>query len=193
MDPTLEPVVFGSAVEGMRKALGKQFTPALLEKFKAAGVDFDKAQVAYTLDTWLMVIRTLAATLGSEIAEGDRYQHLGRLFMRGFVETPVGFAALAAGKVFGTRRTLMRMGRNFRTAANYVETEVTEVGPNEVHIRTFISPRFLPRVSDRSMLIAEYRHGVLQEVLTLLGSKGSVKMARVRADLQDVTFHITWA
>ena len=69
MDPTLEPVVFGSAVEGMRKALGNRFTPALLAKFKAEGVDFEKAQVAYTLDTWLMVIRTLAGTLVTEVTE----------------------------------------------------------------------------------------------------------------------------
>ena len=192
MDPTLEPVVFGTAVEGMRKALGKQFTPALLAKFKADGIDFEKAQVAYTLDAWLQVIRTLGVELGGEVPENDRYQYIGRLFMRGFVETPLGFAALAAGKVFGVKRTLMRMGRNFRTAANYIETEVADVGPKEIRIRTFISEKFLPRVSDRSMLIVEYRQGVLQEVLSVLGAKGVVKIVDVNPARHDVTFHITW-
>ena len=191
-DPTLEPVVFGTAVEGMRKALGKQFTPALRDQLKAAGIDFEKVQVAYSLDSWLVVIRTLGATLGAEVPEADRYQHLGRIFMRGFVETPLGFAALAAGRVFGVKRTLMRMGRNFRTAANYIETELTDVGPKELRIRTYIHEKFLPRVSDRSMLIVEYRMGVLQEVLALVGGKGVVKIVDAKPERHDVTFHITW-
>lgn len=191
MDPSLEPVVFGSAIEGMRRALGKKFTPALRDELKLSGVDFDKVQVAYSLAAWLQVIRILAKSLGAEVPEEDRFRHLGRLFMRGFVETPMGFAALTAAKVFGTKRTLLRMGRNFRTAANYIETELTDAGPKEVRIRTWISPKLLPRVSDRSMLIAEYRQGVLEEVIALLGSKGTVQIVDVKPDVQDVTFHIT--
>ena len=192
-DPTLEPVVFGAAVDGMRKALGKHFTPALLETLKQAGVDFDKPQVAYSLDTWLVVMRALGATVAGEVPEHERYQHLGRLFMRGFVETPLGFAALTAGKLVGIKRTLLRMGRNFRTASNYIETEFVEVGPHELRIRTFIHEKFLPRVSDRSTLIADYRQGVLQEVLALVGGVGSVQVVDAKHDRHDVTFRITWA
>jgi uncharacterized protein (TIGR02265 family) len=191
MDPSLEPVVFGSAIEGMRKALGKKFTPALRDQLNAVGVDFEKVQVAYSLASWLEVIRVLARTLGAEVPEADRFRHLGRMFMRGFVETPMGFAALTAGKVFGTRRTLLRMGRNFRTAANYIETENTELGPKELRIRTWINPKFLPRIADRSMLIADYRRGVLEEVIALLGSTGTVEFVDVNPDVHDITFHIT--
>jgi uncharacterized protein (TIGR02265 family) len=191
MDPSLEPVVFGSAIEGMRKALGKKFTPALRDELKASGIDFEKVQVAYSLASWLEVIRILAKSLGAEVPEDDRFRHLGRMFMRGFVETPMGFAALTAGKVFGTKRTLLRMGRNFRTAANYIETELTDLGPKELRIRTFIMPKFLPRVPGSSMLIVEYRQGVLEEVIELLGSKGTVQIVDVKPDVHDVTFHIT--
>jgi len=191
-DPTLEPVVFGAVIDGMRRALGKKFTPELRETLKQAGVDFDKVQVAYSLDTWLLVIRTLGEALGAEAAVGDRYQHLGRLFMRGFVETPIGFAALTAGKLVGVKRTLLRMGRNFRTAANYIETESVEVGPKELRIRTFISEKFLPRVTDRSMLIVEYRQGVLQEVMALVGGQGTVEIVDAKPERHDVTFRITW-
>ena len=81
-DPTLEPVVFGAAVDGMRKALGKRFTPELKSTLLKAGVDFDKAQVAYSLDTWLVVVRTLGDSLAGEVPSGDRYQSLGRIFER---------------------------------------------------------------------------------------------------------------
>lgn len=192
-DPTLEPVVFGAAIDGMRKALGKRFTPELKSTLLKAGVDFDKAQVAYSLDTWLVVVRTLGDALAGEVPAGDRYQALGRMFMRGFVETPIGFAALTAGKVLGVKRTLMRMGRNFRTAANYIETEQTDVGPKELRIRTFINEKFLPRVNDRTMLIVEYRQGVLQEVLKLVGGEGTVEIVDAKPELHDVTFRITWA
>jgi uncharacterized protein (TIGR02265 family) len=176
----------------MRRALGKQLTPALRQQLVGVGIDFEKVQVAYSLDTWLAVVRALAASLGAEVPEDDRYRHLGRLFMRGFVETPLGFAALTTGKVFGIRRTLLRMGRNFRTAANYIETELFEVGPKEVRIRTYIHEKFLPRVTDHSLLISEYRQGVLQEVLALLGGKGVVAMVEANTQRQDVTFRITW-
>ena len=192
-DPTLEPVVFGTAVDGMRRALGDQLTPAIRQQLIAVGIDFDKVQAAYSLDTWLAVVRTLAASLAADVPEDERYRHLGRLFMRGFVETPLGFAALTTGKVFGIKRTLLRMGRNFRTAANYIESELVEVGPKEVRIRTYIHEKFLPRVTDRSLLISEYRQGVLQEVVALLGGKGEVRLVEAHLERQDVTFRITWA
>jgi uncharacterized protein (TIGR02265 family) len=191
-DPALEPVVFGAAIDGMRKALGKRFTPELKSTLLKAGIDFDKVLPAYSLESWILVVRTLGDALAADAAPDDRYQSLGRLFMQGFVQTPIGFAALAAGKLLGVKRTLLRMGRNFRTASNYIETECTQVGLNDLRIRTFIAEKFRPRVTDRSTLMAEYRQGVLQEVLVLVGGKGTVEIVDVKPELHDVTYRIAW-
>lgn len=193
MTVTVEPVVFGAAIEGMKRAFSKDLTPELSARLRQqAGVDFDRPQVAYPADTWVQVVRLMGDALASEIPEQQRYMHVGRLFMRGFVQSGVGFAALTAGKLLGVRRTLLRMGRNFRTAANYVETEFTEVGPKELLIRTWVSPPFLEKIKDRTTLILEYRQGVLQEVLELVGGRGTVELLSADQQRHDGRYRARW-
>lgn len=187
-----EPVVFGTAIEAMRNALKDALTPALRERLKQHGVDLEKIRPAYPMDTWVTIIRLVAAELMGELPEETRYVALGRRFMRGFVETGVGFAAHQLGKLIGVKRTLHRMGRNFKQASNYLETEVTEVGPRELLIRTFTNERFLARATDRTHLVTDYRRGVLQEVLALLGADGTVDIAELHVDKQDVSFRVAW-
>lgn len=194
MSPELqqEPVVFSDAVLGFKKSLGARFTPVVAAELKSLGFDFDKMQVAYPLGQWVKGLRFVADHIGAEVPEGERFRHLGRIFMKGFVETPMGFAALTAGRVFGVRRTLLRMGRNFRTATNYSFSEEREVGPKEVHLRVGIAPQFLPSVSERSALFAEYRQGVLEGVLDVLGARGTVEVLQVDLVKQDFTYRVTW-
>ncbi len=191
-DDHSEPVVFGPAVDGLRKALGDRFTPQLREALKREGVDLDKVQVAYGLGTWLTAIRFIADAMGAEVAPTERYRHLGRQFVHGFVETPIGFAALTAGRVFGVKRTLLRMGRNFKTAANYIDSEVLDVGPKEISIRTFVPEKFLKKMSEQSKLFVEYRQGVLEAVLEVLSAKGHVEIVRADLARHDFTYRITW-
>jgi uncharacterized protein (TIGR02265 family) len=47
---------------------------------------------------------------------------VGGLFMQGYAETCIGRAMVQLMKVFGARRSLERMQRNFRTGGNYIET-----------------------------------------------------------------------
>lgn len=190
--PADEPIVFGTAIEAMRNSLKDSLTPKLRDRLKQAGVDVEKIRPAYPMNTWVDVIRLVAAELVADQPESTRYVALGRRFMRGFVETGVGFAAHQLGKLIGVKRTLMRMGRNFKQASNYLETEVTEVGPRELHLRTFTNQRFLARTTDRTNLVTDYRRGVLQEVLALLGAEGAVEIIDLHVDRQDVTFKVTW-
>ncbi|MFT3710986.1 MAG: DUF2378 family protein [Archangium sp.] len=188
-----EPVVFGTAIQAMRNALKDQVTPALHERLKKSGVDFDKIRPAYPMDTWVEVIRIAGAELFSNEPESTRYVTLGRSFMRGFAETGVGFAAHQLGKLIGVKRTLMRMGRNFRQASNYLETEISDVGEKEVRIRTYTHQKFLARATDRTNLVTDYRRGVLTEVLVLLGAVGTVDIIERSLEKQDSTFRVTWS
>lgn len=188
-----EPVIFGSTMEALRRALGPDFTPALAAELKTAGIDAERVQAGYRMDTWVNGLRIVARHLSPSLPERAQFAALGRRFMRGYVSTPIGTAALALGKVIGVKRTLLRMGRNFKQAANYLECEAKDVGPREVHLRTFTAPRYLGRTSDRTTLITDYRRGVLEEVLTLLGASGTVEALEVRLAEQDVTFRVTWA
>lgn len=187
-----QAVVFSDAVLGFKKSLGARFTPVVEAELKALGFDFARLQVAYPLSQWVKGLRFVADHIGADVPQGERFRHLGRIFMQGFVETPMGFAALTAGRVFGIKRTLLRMGRNFRTATNYSFSEEREVGPKEVELRVGIAPDFLPHVEERSALFAEYRQGVLEGVLDVMGVKGTVAVLNVDLARQDFTYRVSW-
>lgn len=121
-------------------------------------------------------LRIVARHLAPSLPEREEFVHLG---------------ALALAKVIGVKRALLRMGRNFKRAANDIETKARDVG-REVQLRTFTAPQFLGKASDRSTLITDYRRGVLEEVLALLGIAGTVEAVEVHVERQDVTFRITW-
>lgn len=186
-----EPVIFLSAAEGLVKGIRKQLTPALQSELAAKGFDVEKLQAAYPVNTWIQALVICAQHLWGEQPESQRYISLGRAFIQGYVQTPMGFAALTMGRVIGLKRMLLRMGRNFKQAANYLETDVKDVGPKEIHIRTFVQTGFMSLTSPHRALI-DYRHGVLEEILTVLGAKGRVEVLIADPAQQDVTFRVTW-
>lgn len=187
-----EPVVFGTAFQSIYNVLGRRITPELHNKLVQLGFDANNPQVAYGSEVWVKVLRQLAEVLARDVPVEDRFRELGRLFMRGFVQTPAGMASLAASKLLGLRRTLPRLGRQFRTATNYLETEYTEVSPNEALLRMWVSEVYLPRMTEHSMITLEYRQGALEEMVKLFGKHGRVEMVRANVLTLDATFRITW-
>lgn len=122
-----------------------------------------------------------------------QHRRLGREFMAGYVQTAIGFATLTTAKLIGVKRTLLRMGRNSRTAANYLDTDVKDVGPTEVHLRATVGDEFLGRVPPGAKeLIVQDRRGVLEETLGLLGVEGQVEVLEVEAGRPGALFRITW-
>lgn len=192
MSADLEPVVFGTAIEALARSLKGKLTPELRAAIKSKGIDLDKLQPAYSMNTWVELVRLCGNQLLPHVPQSERYQELGRTFMLGFIETPLGLAALTIAKVIGVKRTLQRMGRNFKQATNSLEAEVTELGPKAVRIRTFTAERYLPRSADRSTLVTEYRKGLLEQTLVLIGAQGTVTIEEHHPERQDVTFRIEW-
>lgn len=189
-----EPVVFATAVEGVRKAFGKRLKPETLQRLKGLGMDLDSVQAAYPLKTWVDGVTILVEDLLPGLPVDEQHRQAGQQFMNGYVQTAIGFATLTTAKLIGVKRTLLRMGRNFRTAANYIETEVQDVGPKEVHLRATVGAEFLPRVAPgANALIINYRRGVLEQTLVLLGVEGSVEVLEVEAGRPGAVFRITWA
>ncbi len=191
-EPVEEPIVFGSGVEALRNALERHLTPALREELLHAGFDLNKVMPAYPMDQWVDALRIVARHLAPQLPEHDQYVHLGRQFMKGFVSTAVGKAALAISRVIGPRRTLLRMGRNFKQATNYIETQTSEVAERELHLRIYTHDRFLGKTRDRSTLVTDYRRGVLEAVLELIHVEGTVDITDVHPERQDVTFRLRW-
>lgn len=192
---TPEPVIFPTAFEGVRKAFGHRFTPDLVAQVKAVGVDFDSLQAGYPFATWWAMSQVLVkALVDQSLPLREQYRRWGREFMPGYVQTTVGFATLAMARLLGVRRTLHRMGRNFRTSGNYTDTTVSDVAPNHVSLRTWALPEYIPRLPKESgPLIFDYRQGVLEGTLDLLhAQEPSVTMVERDEVKIAMTYDIRW-
>lgn len=193
--PSPEPVIFTTAFEGVRKAFGHRFTPELVAEMKAVGVDFEALQAGYPFDTWFAMSRVVVkALMDPDLPVGEQYRRWGRDFMPGYVQTTVGFATLTMARLLGVRRTLHRMGRNFKTSGNYTETTVTDVEPGRVHLHTWVLPEYLPRIpKDSPPLVFDYRHGVLEGTLDLLNAPNPDITIIERDEVQfSVKYDIRW-
>lgn len=56
-----------------------------------------------------------------------------------------------------------------------------------------IAPEYLPQVTERGSLFAEYRQGGLEGGLGGLRAKGTVGLLQVDLDSQDFPCRVTWA
>lgn len=186
------PVVFGGAFEGLARAWGPSLTPSLIARLDTLGVNLKKVQAAYPLPVWLETLDLAAHALSTEATAEARYRVVGRLFVRGFIQTGVGLAAVGFGKVLGPKRMLQRMGRNFRTGTNYLDSDFIDEGPKVVRIGTFVSNRFRPHMGPGSMAYGMYRQGILEEAVVSMGVKGTVELVNANVETQDFSYRISW-
>lgn len=186
------PVVFASSFEGLRRALGPAFDASFRDEASKRGVSFDKLHAAYPLATWLETLELASNRLAPGVSQEARYLAVGRRFVRGFTESGVGFAAVAVGRALGPKRMLQRMGRNFQAGTNYLETALTEVGPTELRMSTFVNARFIPRMGPGSMAYAHFRQGILEETLAMLKVKGTVELVDFDVEKQNFTYRVKW-
>jgi uncharacterized protein (TIGR02265 family) len=193
--PATEPIVFQGAIEGLRRAFGAQLTPQISEQLRGIGINFDKLQPAYPVGAWFKAIDIAADALAKSQPLEARFRYVGRAFILGYVETPLGIAVAAACKIIGVKRTMLRMGRNFSTANNYMEVEGRDVGPKEVQLRCSVKDgAYSEALNDEkgAVALSGYRQGVLEGVLAVLKVPGKVEVMSSNAAAHDFTFRITW-
>lgn len=120
---------FKEAVEGLfLRALRSQDDPRLVEKLRGVGIDVTSPLLpAYSAETWARGITLAGARLHPDLSTERATYRIGCAFSDGYASTMMGKALYALLKTLGPRRTLPRMGRNFRTVTNYLEVGVTEL------------------------------------------------------------------
>lgn len=152
-------------------------------------------QAAYPVGVWFRALDIAANALAGDQPVSERFRAVGRAFLLGYVETPMGFAVATACKLLGMKRTMLRMGRNFSTASNYMEVEGREVSPKEVQLRCSVKDgAFSEALHDEqgATALAGYRQGVLEGVMEVLGVKGKIEVMSGDVARHDFTFRITW-
>ncbi len=164
-----EAVIFEGALEGVLRSFGPRLTPELRAGAKALGIDFEHLLPAYPMEKWEQLVRLVAASLFPGLPEEQQWERMGFEFMEGYLQTLLGRAALAIGRVIGPRRTMERMGRNFRTAGNYLHAEAVTHGPTDVEVTTRVVEPFRSQWANRPTVMLAYRIGVLRGAMFALG------------------------
>ncbi len=190
-DPSAIPVVFASGVEGFKKSMGKRITPEILAEITALGISLE-APAAVPLSSWEKMIIAVGAKLQPGLSTQERHRLLGRTFMDGYVDTALGTTTLAMGRLIGARRTFLRMSRNFKTVANYLDCGAKELGEKTVELSTWMTEPFLSNHKSRTEVFVHYRLGVLERTLELLKEKGTVEITDQQPELQKATYLISW-
>lgn len=190
---TAQAVVFEGALEGIHRSFGPRLTPELLDVVKQIGVDFDHLLPAYPLTVWEEVIRIVSASLYPSLSPEQQWERMGFEWIAGYLQTMLGRAALAIGKVIGPRRTLERMGRNFRTAGNYAHFEAIAHGPCDLELVTSMIEPFRTQWANRPSVIPHYRVGVLRGTLHALDVEASaVEILHHDPAIQETRFRVRW-
>ncbi|MFO0598725.1 MAG: DUF2378 family protein [Myxococcaceae bacterium] len=177
--PLAQRVNFKSVFEGLfTTAYADQLTPELKAKLKDLGVDLDALQPAYPHQVFLAAVSAAAAAWYPTEPADQAWFKIGVRNLEGFYATFLGRPLFALLKVLGPRRTAARMSRNFRSANNYSESKLVEVGPSELQL-------WLNDVGDTRHFI----RGVMFRGLQLAGAP-QVRVEELATDANGTVFGV---
>ncbi len=132
----MERLHFEQVVDGLwHRALEPRLSPALRAALLEQGLNLDAplepAYPAEKMHDWVVLT---ASSLYPTLAQDDALKQLGVDFFKGYTSTFIGAAMKTMMRVIGTRRSLERMERNFRTGNNFMQTRFTALGAGEVEL-----------------------------------------------------------
>lgn len=149
-----ERVTFGTVFEGLFREYNAVLTKRALDRLSDAGVDPRKPlQAGYPSDVWYAAVRILAEEQHPALSFNDATREVGRIFMRGYIQTGMGRPMFAVLRILGPMRSLKRMSRNFRTGDNFTETWLHEDAPGDVRleINHAVIPAFVQGILETGM------------------------------------------
>ena len=128
---------------------------------------------------WKTATDLVAKELFPELSPEIAAYRLGRVFIESYFQTLIGRALGATLKILGPTRSFGRVSRSFRTANNFTEDRVVQLGPNDYQL--WINELHVPYVNQ----------GVLQGALEAIGAKQcSVEVVKIDGD--GVTYRCRW-
>lgn len=175
-----ERLIFDHVVDGLLKGIGARFTPRLHQRLIEAGWCGPKKKMpAYPLATWRAFLRIAREELFPLETEGAGYVKLGEMFASGYFQTALGSAIAAIAKLLGPTRTLLRATQQFRSANNFTQTKVTQLGPNRYEL-------WMNNVDQPDFTV-----GIILRALEIAGAKDTRVLVR-SGEGDSCTFEISW-
>jgi uncharacterized protein (TIGR02265 family) len=174
-------VLFEHAVDALfNRTLGKRLDNKARERLKAAGLDIEHIDRPVPVAVWRQCLRIAMEEVYPHLSLDEASLQMGKDLATGYIQTIQGKAAAAMVRLLGPKRSLPRMTMNLRSANNFVETTVRELGPGKYEI-TINEHHGFPR----------YIEGGLVTVLPLSGAK-NVRVRTVKFDEHGGTYLAEW-
>ncbi len=173
-------IIFGHVVEGLTRAIAPRMTPRLELRLREAGMDVKaKAASSYKFDAWCLFLRICRDEIFGAYPEAEGFRKLGEGFAGAYFQTTFGSAVMSMAKLLGPVRSLKRATQNFRSANNFTETRVQELGHNRWELR-------LNRVDQ-----SDFEAGIIKTVLQSAGAK-DLELSYAPGQGEEVVYQIAW-
>lgn len=174
--------VFEHTVEGLfRHALHGRLSAPAWEALRAAGLDLSRPLLpAYSHDTWKRGLEIAVADLYAQLPQAEAWRKLGREMIQGMVYTLMGRAMVGVSRLLGPLRSLRRLNNTLRSADNFVEARVTELGPTACEV-------WFNEVLEQP----SYYQGVLEACMDLAGAR-QVRTRVLGREGRGARLHVEW-
>ncbi len=177
---TNEKLVFEHTVESVLRVL-EPIPPAQIAELRALGIDLSKPLLpAYTVDTFVRLLDFIIQQRFAQLPADEAHFELGRAFIKAYTQTLLGRALAGLMRTLGPRRTLDRTSRNFRTANNYTDTRLRQLGPTRYELWFNFALR------------PGYYRGIVQASLELSGARQPEVKPHTSSQGEGVTFLVSW-
>ena len=122
-------VVFGHTMSALLERCAGGLTDEKWAQLAALGVSRTTLLPAYEFEIWCRVLEYLARETHPGLEIGDAELALGRGFIEKYASTLLGAALFGLLRLLGTKRTIQRLTRSFRTGTSFTQIEIAEETP----------------------------------------------------------------
>src|SRR5262245_45467647 len=175
-------VVYESSMEALYvRALRPLMSEACLRELAAAGLDLSAPlRPQYLAEDTDRFLRIARAHLFPGFRDEEAYLRIGRLFLQGYFEIPLGAAVRSLLRLLGPERNVLRMPAYFEGGASYLKASVQKLAPGHFHL-TVSEVAVHPAVTQ----------GILEQAMKVAGARDSTVEYRMLPDGQ-VVYWIRW-
>jgi uncharacterized protein (TIGR02265 family) len=167
-------------IEALFRPEGIPVTPALKDELLAAGLDLDRLAATCPLPLLRLAFDIARRHAFPALPRADGFRQVGRAFVNGFKQTPIGWVFRAMAPVFGPDRTIQTLPRYLSAVREDMPLQVTAVGERRYELSSSdanANPHFLA--------------GCLEGVLETAGAKRfTVDVSAANTD--GFTLDIRW-
>ncbi|MEW6434363.1 MAG: DUF2378 family protein [Myxococcota bacterium] len=138
-------------------------TGPMKDELRAIGLDLDALQPSYPLPILRLAFEVARRHAFPALPEAEGFRSVGRAFVRGFKQTPIGWVFRSMAPVFGPERTIQTLPRYVGSVREDLPMEIIAVGERRYQLSSpdgGANPHFLA--------------GCLDAVLETCGAKGGV-------------------